>query len=112
MPLRITDLQPGDRVVLNCPKSRVSVKREAVFEGIFESLDQTISKERTGGRAAYLAGSATAEFLGSRPWARFLMQSRSGVDLIGAFAIQDDGTLKDEEGRSIFIERRVFVGVG
>jgi hypothetical protein len=112
MPFKITDLTPGDRVILNCPKSRVATHRQAQFEGIFQSLEDAMRREAAEGRLAYLAGSATAEFLNSRPWARFLMQSRSSVELIGAFAVQPDGTLKDEEGRSIFIERRVFVGVG
>jgi len=46
MPLKVTDLKPGDRVLLNCPKSRVTAKREAVFEGIFASLSE--AQERTG----------------------------------------------------------------
>ena len=132
MPLRITDLAPGDRVILNCPKSRVAQKREAQFEGIYHSLQDAMT-----GYDILLAGTSTAEFLesgGTLGWAAFLFQvsaeplvrvrnpdgsptyipNPSGsMELRGAFVVEPDGSLREEEGRRIFIERRLGrVGVG
>jgi hypothetical protein len=132
MPIRVTDLKPGDRVVLNCPKARRNSKREAQFEGIFESMDDAMNH---GGKApdVLLMEHATEAFLAQKVWARFLLQtvSESGqvlrypggdamnlpkfagiTELSAAFLVEPDGSLREEEGRRVFIERRVFVGQG
>jgi len=134
MPLKVTDLKPGDRVLLNCPKSRVTAKREAVFEGIFASLSE--AQERTGTVHIDLVDDTAFAFLShGKTWARFLFQ-RVGpgecvnlrradgsitalglapgcsTDLVGAFLVEPDGSLREEEGRRIFIERRITAGQG
>lgn len=114
MPLLVADLKLNDRVLLNCPKSQIATHRQAVFQGVFESLPEAMAESLRRGSIGieYLPCSATPEFLNGRHWARFLMGTLGNTELIGAFAIQPDGTLKDETGRSIFIERRVFAGAG
>lgn len=131
MPLSVMDMQPGDRVVLNCPSSRVMPKREAQFEGIFKSIEDAIQRGET---TALVMGESTAAFLSSgKAWARFLFQRVNGpevnirhangsktelptyngaTDLIGAFTVEPDGALRDEEGRRITIERRIRMGQG
>lgn len=111
MPLAITDLHAGDRVVLNCAQARVTQKREAIFEGVFASVNDAMHR---GGYTAIAlpGGRPTEEFLNGGAWARFLMQSCEGVDLVGAFRIEPDGALREEEGRRITIERRVRMGQG
>lgn len=110
MPLKIQDLQPGDRVILNCPKAKTATQREAEFEGIFASVEDAVRR----GDRALLMGTTTADFLNAgNPWARFLMGVRGGLDVVGTFVVEDDGCLRDEEGHRIFIERRLGrVGVG
>lgn len=39
MPVNVRDLQPGDRVVLNCPKARYKARREAEFSGIYTAAE-------------------------------------------------------------------------
>ncbi len=133
MPIAITDLTPGDRVVLNCPKARGGqTHREAQFEGIFTSIDEAMRKTEIG---MLLMGPSTAEFLSTgQAWARFLLQTVSGPTrvleypgggavrglpdfagstvLTAAFRIEPDGSLREEEGRRIFIERRLRMGQG
>lgn len=109
MPLNITDLKVGDRVILNCPKA-TKPRREAQFEGIYHSIGDAISS-----LDALVLPGATAEFLasGALGWAGFLLQTKGGVSLHAGFRIEPDGGLREEEGRRIFIERRVGrVGVG
>jgi hypothetical protein len=132
MPLKVTDLKPGDRVLLNCPKSRLMTKREAVFEGLYHSLQDAMADGPPG---VLMIGKATEEFLrsGAQGWAGFLFQvTREPVlhirhpdgtfdefpnltgemSLRGAFVVEPDGSLREEEGRRIFIERRVVMGRG
>jgi hypothetical protein len=109
MPLNIADLKVGDRVILNCPKS-ARPKRAAQFEGIYYSI-----QEAMGNFDAVLLPGGTAEFLSNAQlgWAAFLMQTQGGFSLRGAFRVEADGGLREEEGRRIFIERRIGrVGVG
>jgi hypothetical protein len=132
MPIDVRQLQPGERVVLNCPKARFEQKREALFEGIFRSIKEAAARSVAEGRIDLLGGSTAAAFLnGGQPWARFLFQRVAGgglrmrqpdgtrvtlpegiTELVGAFAVEADGTLRDETGRRIFIERRVLMGQG
>ncbi len=132
MPLKITDLQPGDRVILNCPKARVSRQREAQFEGLFRSVAEAMTKIGDG---ALIMGPETAKFLEEGGlWAAFLLQTRTDpvvrlrhvdgshddipnlggeIALRAAFVVEPDGSLREEEGRRVFIERRLGrVGVG
>jgi len=122
MPLRVEDLHPGDRVLLNCPKSRVQTKREAVFEGTYDSFEQAAM---TG--HAFTVWDAR-EHVPGRRWARFLLQTveadvvhcggaefrtAAGVaDLMIALAIEPDGSMRDDDGRGVFIERRMVAGKG
>jgi hypothetical protein len=124
----VTDLQPGDRVILNCPTARAgATKREAQFECIFRSVGEAMDKN---GIDALLVGPSTLEFLSAGPaWAKFLLQTSTGpaqileypgggpvaglppfsgeTALSAAFLIEPDGGLREEEGRRIFIERRL-----
>jgi hypothetical protein len=108
MPLHINDLQLGDRVVLNCGASRVMAKREAQFEGIFQTIGEAMSRDSRDG---ILLPGASAEFLAGGAFARFLFQA-GPTDLVGAFRIEPDGALREEEGRRITIEMRVRMGQG
>jgi hypothetical protein len=112
MPVPVADLKPGDRVVLNCPKSRVMQKREAQFEGIFSSIEDALARGD-----AMLMGTSTMGFLSGRAWARFLFgraTDGSGIDVdaVGAFVVEPDGGLREEHGMRIFIERRMRMGQG
>jgi hypothetical protein len=103
MPIPVTDLQPGDRVVLNCPKSRVTAKRQAQFEGIYSSLADAMN-----GATILIAGTGTADFLEqSGRFAGFLFGRMDNRDLRMALAIDPDGSLRDEEGRKIYVEQRL-----
>jgi hypothetical protein len=106
MSLKVTELKRGDRVVLNCPKGRIP-KRKADFLGIFRSLEEAINA--TPG--LILAVDATvADFLekGERGWAGFLLGvSPCGTELRGAFIVEPDGSMREQEGRSVFIEQRL-----
>ena len=133
MPVSVTDLKPGDRVVLNCPKARGQAKREAVFQGIFRSVAEAMASEPS--IDAMIMMPQTEAFLSQgTAWARFLLQTISGpmqileypgggaikgmpshdgpTALMAAFLIEPDGGLREEEGRRIFIERRVVMGQG
>jgi hypothetical protein len=119
-PLTIDQLSEGDRVLLNCPKSPVG-KREALFLRI-----TTWGEERP--RHQIDVSPVPGNYAPSQKLAVFQLQvghgrvvtARAGVQvdgdslkiLTGGFAIQQDGTLKDDEGRAVFIERRVFAGQG
>jgi hypothetical protein len=129
MPVLVTDLTPGDRVMLNCPKARGNqTKRVAQFDGIFGSLDEAMTA--SGGVCALLTQRDTEAFIaaGGR-FAKFLLQTAAestpileypgggairglpelpaGTQLIAAFVIEPDGSLRDEEGRRIYIEQRL-----
>jgi hypothetical protein len=107
MPLKVTDLQRGDRVLLSCPESRVALRREAQFEGIFASVADQLER---GNIQALLMGRDTADFLnGGKPWACF--QFRAGT--VCSFLVEADGDLRDQTGLRIFIEQRLGrVGMG
>ena len=111
MALHVNDLRPGDRVVLNCSASRVMAKREAQFEGIFQTIEEAMAR---GTYDAVLLPGATAEFLSRGAFARFLLQRNAigPMDLVGAFRIEPDGALREEEGRRITIEMRMRMGQG
>ncbi len=126
MPLKVTDLKPGDRVMLNCPKSRLMAQREAEFEGIYPSIADAMNNTGLG---VIVMGSGTQAFLNEgKLWAAFLFQtSRDPVVrlrhsdgsfneipnpvkylvLRGAFQVEPDGTLREEEGRRIYIAYRL-----
>lgn len=133
MSIDVRELQPGERVVLNCPKARNYSKKEAQFEGLFDTAeaameDGSIIKDQ-------LIQRGTDAFMATPgQWARFLLQSvpagadtilrtpdgqalplsRTGLprQLYGVFIVEADGGLREEEGRRIFIERRLHVGHG
>ncbi len=111
MSLRIDDLAPGDRVILNCPSSRIMKKREAIFEGVFEDM-----ADQVGDRSAALMSPATYKFLEGKRWARFMFShSEEGplnFDIMGAFAVDRDGGLRDQNGVRLFIERKMRMGQG
>ena len=116
MSISVLDLRPGDRVVLNCPKARIKPKREAEFEGLYNSIEE-LRASMVGhvlydlpGTASFIAGEKACR------WARFLLQTEvvDGVprQLRNGFVVDADGGLREEEGRRVFIERRVRVGQG
>jgi hypothetical protein len=103
MPIKVTELQAGDRVVLNCPKSRVTVKRNAEFEACYRTVDEMVEKHD-----ATLITKATVEFLKSGGlWASFLFSSNDAIDLRCGFRVEPDGTMRDDEGRLVYVERRL-----
>lgn len=133
MPLHVNDLQPGDRVMLNCGASKVMAKREAQFEGIFQTIEEAMQREASDRAGSILLPGASAEFLAGGAFARFLFQRSNDLtvrfrrpdgsrvevsnpagtmDLVGAFRIEPDGALREEQGRRITIERRVRMGQG
>ncbi len=67
MPLSVLDLQPGDRVILNCPKARLATKREAIFEGIYSSAQTAGTVDDA---TAVLISAPSEEFLASGTCAR------------------------------------------
>jgi hypothetical protein len=131
MPIPVTDLKPGDRVILNCPKARRQVKREAQFSGMFESFEAASAID-----AVMIVREAAMRFIssGGPAWARFLLQTVSGGNrileypgggviqglpevngetlLLAVFAVEPDGSMREEFGRRIFIERRLAMGKG
>lgn len=112
MSLRVDDLAPGDRVILNCPSSRIMRKRDAIFEGVFENMS-----DQVGDRSAALMSPATYKFLEGKRWARFMFSRHCNegpldFDVMGAFAVDADGGLRDQTGVRLFIERRMRMGQG
>jgi hypothetical protein len=134
MSIDVRDLQPGDRVVLNCPKALRNQKREAQFEGLFPSALEAMAAGSPF--SAQLIQRHTEAFTAAAgTWARFLLQTApAGSDVLfttpggdalqmpptggftrqlyAAFIVEPDGALREEEGRRIFIERRVRMGHG
>jgi hypothetical protein len=128
MPLHVNDLQPGDRVVLNCAAGRGRTKREARFQGIFSNY-----KDALQGKPV-LMRTADEEFLAcAEPIATFLLQRADrcqlleypgggplqGIpefdgerELLGFFRVEPDGALREQQGRRITIEMRVRMGQG
>lgn len=133
MSIDVRELQPGDRVVLNCPKARNNSKQEAQFEGIFPTAaaameEGSVTKWRLiqRGTEAFMAVAGQ--------WARFLLATApAGSDrifetpggqalpmpatalprqLYAVFIVEVDGGLREEGGMRIFIERRLHVGRG
>jgi hypothetical protein len=115
MSLRIDELAPGDRVILNCPSSRIMKKRDAVFEGVFNTLEAAMD---AGEQPLHVAHRRTFEFLKGERVARFLFRrgdtTEGGIafDIMGAFAVDRDGGLHDENGVRLFIERKMRMGQG
>jgi hypothetical protein len=130
MPLHVNDLQPGDRVVLNCAAGRGRTKCEALFDGIFENYAAAAKIA-----VSVLAGPRTEAFsVENGAVARFVLQTTSGPTrvfeypgggempplpdfdgescLIAIFRIEPDGALREEQGRRITIEMRVRMGQG
>ena len=105
MPIAIHDLSPGDRVVLNCPKARVMQKREAQFEGVFRSFTEAAPASTHSVTISEPSPSYVAR--GVSGWARFLMGRVGRADIIGVFAVEPDGGLREDEGRRVFVERRL-----
>lgn len=115
-------------MILNCPKSKVATHRQAEFIGVFKKLEEALDKEPG---TALLVDVGTLEFIKSGkdgPWAGFIFQTSSDpvvrirnpngsysefpnpagkFDLRGAFVVEADGSLREEDGRRVFIERRV-----
>jgi hypothetical protein len=128
VPVKLADLRPGDRVILNCPKSKVATHRQAEFIGVFKTLGEALDKEPG---TALLVDVGTLEFIKSGKgglWAGFVFQTSSDptvrirrgdgtydeflnptgrMEMRGAYVVEADGSLREEEGRRIFIERRV-----
>jgi NADPH:quinone reductase-like Zn-dependent oxidoreductase len=115
LPIHVNDLKPGDRVVLNCPKSQRDSKREAIFKGVYASHAAAIAElafTHPGGMKIYTPPSILTQRL---PVAAFLLQSadRAGMVLVwGAFTVQPDGSLREDQGLRVFIEQRVRMGQG
>ena len=106
MPIKVTDLEPGDRVLLNAPKSRTATHREAIFMGLAPSA-LALMKDAS---IFIAAGEAlTVEFLdSSRCWAGFqFFIGDAGTKFCCGFAVDPDGSLRDDSGMRVFIERRL-----
>jgi hypothetical protein len=129
MPVPVTDLKPGDRVLLNCPKARGQAKREAQFKGIYKSITDTLSEydatailRGPGTDALFESGQAVAGFiLQTGDPATFLYPSGEALhaphaggtsDLTLVLRIEPDGSLREETGMRVFIERRMRMGQG
>ena len=110
MPISIHQLQPGDRVILNCPKARLMPKREAVFEGIFHSLADAVSRETVDAVAIH---TDAARFLDAGiPWARFLVRRDPASEIVVGLQIDADGNLREQQGMQVYIERRLVAERG
>jgi hypothetical protein len=123
MPVRIEDLRPGDRVILNCPKARRLPRREVEFCGVItpdeaiERINRSVVRDfddaamdRQARYAEFLfgfAGPDQAVAFVQRDGRRHLIPPGRPTRHCCALRIADDGTLKDDEGRTVFIERRV-----
>ena len=120
MPLRVTDLQPGDRVIINCPKARRLARREVEFRGILTAAE--IQEWASGG-----GGAVYGKIEPDARYAEFLLRTVDTAtphDLLDEHGqrhrlpdyrivrhsclmrIVGDG-LKDDENRTVFIERRL-----
>jgi hypothetical protein len=128
MPLPITELTQGDRVVLNCPRGAPQTKRDAVFKGIL----------RTREELRELLAHATVQFEINLDFleagvavAAFLMHTGNSADfeypgggkMIPEFPpfdgqqvmlvqIDAEGNLREEGGHRVWIERRLRMGMG
>jgi hypothetical protein len=109
MPLNVQDLKSGDRVMLNCPTGRIP-KREAIFEGIFKSLEEAAQPDKYHQVITMCVPSE--ELLRTGAFARFLLGRGVDWELVAAFRVEPDGGLREDEGRRVFIERRLPMGVG
>lgn len=122
--ISVFELRPGDRVILNCPKARRITKRQAEFVGLFE------------GEMALAAGNdlVVGRFRpGNHIWAKFLMQTATGGQIVeypgggavagvppfagvtalfAGFVVEQDGGMREEDGRRVFIEQRFRAGAG
>lgn len=122
MSIPVTDLNPGERVTLFCPNARRAPRRDAVFEAVL-SRDELISVMRrtcgvmlegeenlTGGRyAIFLTQTADPRpMIFSDP----LGTGARLVQLRHVMEVTDAGRLRDDEGRAVYIEARVAMGVG
>lgn len=103
MPIRVTDLKPGDRVVLNCPMARVP-HRTAQFEGVYPSAAEAARTVAAGHDLTILAGK---EFPAEGRHAVFLLSTVGSQELRGSFAVTPDGNLQDDDGRTIYVEQRL-----
>jgi hypothetical protein len=106
MAIPVTDLAPGDRVILNCPKARIP-KRQAQFQGLYNSTLEMIDAAfpADGDRLAIFADPIPPDE--GQEWAAFLFWASDSQEMRGAFAVQPDGNLLDEEGRKIYVEQRL-----
>jgi hypothetical protein len=121
MPVNVRDLKPGDRVMLNCPKARYKARREAEFQKIYTPAE--LREKTRGDRGLLVVGnldphSEYAVFLltvavgegyalvdGN---SRLHIPNPPGAVLRHSCAMRiTDGTLKDDEGRTVFIEQRL-----
>ena len=105
--ISVRDLKPGDRVILNCPKSRATQRHMARFEGIFDAPDAMASE-----RYLLLMSAGTLAFISAGPWAAFFLRRGGVEDTFFAFRVEEDGALREEEGKRVVVERRVTVAVG
>lgn len=131
MPLSITDLHAGDRVVLNCPHARHHAKREAIYEGLIGRHEAITFIYLSGGHVT--GRDWVRQFAEVEQFAMFLMQvvgPGEALDLVmddgkrqplpatattalrALFGVRPDNTLYDDEQRTVFIERRVTMGQG
>jgi hypothetical protein len=117
--------------MLNCPKSRMQAKREAEFRGCFGSLAEASDD------ALIITDAKTSGFpTEGKLWAAFLLQTAPAydgkvrirhadgtadeiptlsceVELRAAFVVDADGSMHDDEGRRLYVERRLArPGVG
>ena len=113
MSLRVDELAPGDRVILNCPSSALMRKREAQFEGVYATLAEAIDDAE---HLAHFMKASTRAFLEGQRIARFLFRrgAEGGIafDIMGVFAVDNDGGLRDQTGKRLFIERKMRMGQG
>ena len=121
MPVNVRDLKPGDRVMLNCPKARYKARREAEFQKIYTPAELRELTDGDGGLlvighldfnseyAVFLLTVAVGEGYALVDGnSRMAIPNPPGTVLRHMCAMRiTDGTLKDDEGRTVFIEQRL-----
>jgi hypothetical protein len=104
MPILVAELAIGDRVILNCPRTKIPM-RHAQFEGLYKSTFQMIEAAVRPDRLAIFDGKIPPDE--GQQWAAFLFWSSENQEMRGAFAVGSDGRLRDEDGRKIYIVQRL-----
>jgi hypothetical protein len=78
--MKVTELREGDHIVMYCPKARTSKRKTAIFNGI-ENGFAVFTQIAIKGEGGFIMGSL--------------------------FRVTPNGNMEDDEGRTIYIERRI-----